>query len=105
MQEVAMQIVDVYHIGLQSIHLTQECLGSMRRRQTVTVKETSHQSVPSHTGLIANGQQMGGAGTNPIPSTAVSHIALPAIGHSQIAYLLHDTTSGSVGAQHRIYLK
>ena len=58
MQEVAMQIVDVYHIGLQSISMTQECLGSMRRRQTVTVKETSHQSVPSHTGLIANGQQM-----------------------------------------------
>ena len=54
MQEVAMQIVDVYHIGLQNIHLTQECLGSMRRRQSVTVKETSHQSVPSHTGLIAN---------------------------------------------------
>ena len=29
MQEVAMQIVDVYHIGLQSIHLTQEFTGGM----------------------------------------------------------------------------
>ena len=105
MQEVAMQIVDVYHIGLQSIHLTQECLGSMRRRQSVTVKETSHQSVPSHTGLIANGQQTGSAGTNPIPPTAVSHIALPAIGHSQVAYLLHNTPSGGACTQYGIYLK
>ena len=96
--------MNMNYIWFYPLNILYKLLRSHIRRESVTVKQTSHNTVPYDTTLIAHGDNLRRVSSYTIASSAICDIALPAILHSQLANLLHNTACGGIGTYNRVYL-
>ena len=103
-EEVPVDIVDVYHIRIYPLHVLYELPGSPVRCQPVPVRKPCNQPVPGYAHPVAHRHRNGSRLHIPVPAPAVSHIAFPAVRHGEIPDLLHYPSGGSGFSQDGVYL-
>lgn len=104
-QEIAVDVMDVDDVGPYRLYPPDEPSGGAGRCQSVAVGQTGRDAVPCHAPPVAHGYGVRLAGEDFVTPVAVGDVALPAVLHGKLAYLLHDAPGGGVGPQHGVDLK
>ena len=104
-EEITVDVVDVYNVGIDSPDLRDQFLGGAAGDQPVGVEEPCRKPMEGQIQLVSHGKQIRAMGGHTVAGAAIGYPTLPSCTYCQFAEGTHDLAGGSARPDDRVDLQ